>query len=130
MLSQTSECAIRAVFELARAEAGAWVGARTLARRLGISPTYLAKILQSLTREGVLESQRGKSGGFRLARPAGRVTLFQVVSPFEDLTATRRCLLGQPVCNDQAPCAAHHHWKQVGDRVAAFFRETTVGALL
>ena len=42
----------------------------------------------------------------------------------------RRCLLGRPVCSDANPCDAHAAWKDMSERVAVFFRETTVGDLL
>jgi Rrf2 family transcriptional regulator, iron-sulfur cluster assembly transcription factor len=130
MLSHSGESALKAVLELARGEPDEWSGVRLLARRLGGSPTYLAKIMQTLAREGVLESQRGASGGFRLARPATEIRLLEVVAPFDDLTAGRRCLLGRSSCSDRAPCAVHHRWKQVAERMAEFFSETTVGELL
>jgi Rrf2 family protein len=130
MLSQSGESALKAVLELARHDPADWSGARVLARRLGVSPSYLAKIMQVLAREGVLESHRGKAGGFRLGRPAWEIRLLEVVAPFDDLTAGRRCLLGRPSCTDRAPCAVHHRWKQVAERMAEFFSETTVGELL
>lgn len=130
MLTQTSECAIRAACELARAEPGTWVGAASLARRLGVSPTYLAKILQTLAREGILSSQRGKAGGFQLKHPASRIRLFDLVDPFDDLTPGRRCLLGQKVCSDATACAAHDRWKEVGESISGFFRQTTLAQLL
>ena len=130
MLSQTGECAIKAVLELARSDPEDWVGARTLASRLGMSPSYLAKIMQTLAHEGVLDSHRGNRGGFRLARSATKIRLLEVVAPFDDLTPGRRCLLGLSSCSDKAPCAVHHRWKQVGERMADFFRDTTVGELL
>lgn len=130
MLSHSGESALKAVIELARTESEEWEGSGRLARRLGVSPSYLAKIMQTLAREGVLESQRGKIGGFRLARPAGQIRLLEVVAPFDDLTPGRRCLLGRPSCSDRAPCAVHERWKQVGQRMADFFQGTTVGELL
>jgi Rrf2 family iron-sulfur cluster assembly transcriptional regulator len=130
MLSHSGESALKAVIELARNESEEWEGAGRLARRLAVSPTYLAKIMQTLAREGVLESHRGQIGGFRLARPAGQIRLLEVVAPFDDLTPGRRCLLGRPTCTDRAPCAVHHRWKPVAERLADFFRDTTVGELL
>ncbi len=130
MLTQTSECAIRAACELARAEPGSWVGAGHLARQLHVSPTYLAKILQALAREGILASQRGKAGGFRLQHPASRIRLFDLVAPFDDLTPGRRCVLGQAICSDATACPAHHRWKDVSEKISAFFRQTTLAQLL
>ena len=128
MLSQTAEYALRAVLSLA-ADPGGQLGAAQLADRLGVPRNYLSKTLHQLARSGVLESTRGKSGGFRLARDAARITLLEVVQPFDDISGKRVCLLGRPVCSDHAACPAHQKWKAVSDRNADFFRETTLADL-
>jgi DNA-binding IscR family transcriptional regulator len=56
--------------------------------------------------------------------------LAQIVVPFDRLDERRRCLLGRPQCSDGTACAAHTRWKDVAERVTAFFRETTVADLL
>ena len=114
----------------ARAEPEDWTGSRSLARRLRVSPTYFAKITQALVRSGILEAQRGKTGGVRLSRPAGKIRVIDVVTPFDDLTPARQCLLGQGLCSDRTPCAAHYKWKEAGTLIAEFFRNTTVEGLL
>lgn len=130
MLSQTAEYALRAVLTLAAQPEGRPLGAGRLAAFLDIPKNYLSKTLHQLARAGVLESNRGKLGGFRLARPANQITLLEVVALFDDLTGRRICLLGRPVCSDQTPCAAHRRWKAVTERTATFFRETTVADLM
>src|SRR6478609_2561752 len=54
--------------------------AAKLAEYHGVPAAYLAKHLQSLSRAGILESVQGPRGGYRLARPAGDITLLEVVS--------------------------------------------------
>ncbi|HWA59697.1 MAG TPA: Rrf2 family transcriptional regulator [Gemmatimonadales bacterium] len=128
MLSQTAEYALRAVLTLAVEPEGI-LGAAELAARLDVPRNYLSKTLHQLARAGVLESTRGKSGGFRLGRDPRRITLLEVVQPFDDISARRVCLLGRPVCSDHVACAAHTRWKAVSERNAEFFRETTVADL-
>jgi Rrf2 family protein len=130
MLSQTAEYALRAVLALAAEPDGRPLGAARLAGMLQIPQNYLSKTLHQLARAGVLESNRGKLGGFRLARPAGRVTLLEVVTLFDDLSARRVCLLGRSVCSDHAPCTAHRRWKAVTDQTAQFLGETTLADLM
>lgn len=72
-----------------------------IAAALGIPRNYLSKILHRLAGEGVLASTRGRNGGFRLARPAGRISLLEVVEPFDRIDARRQCLLGREVCSDE-----------------------------
>lgn len=130
MLSHTAEYALRAVLYLADHHPDHLVGADELAQVLGVPRNYLSKTLHRLVHEGILDSARGKGGGFRLARDPRRLTLLQVVEPFDAISAERRCLLGRPTCDDRRPCPAHHRWKSVSTRVAEFFRKTTVAELV
>jgi Rrf2 family transcriptional regulator, iron-sulfur cluster assembly transcription factor len=129
MLSQTAEYALRTVLYLADRRGDGLVGADELARVLGVPRNYLSKTLHRLVRERILASGRGKGGGFRLAIDPGRLTLLEVVEPFDAISAERRCLLGRPACDDRRPCPAHHRWKAVSTQVADFFRRTTVADL-
>ena len=130
MLSQTAEYALRAVLTIAAAPDGEPLGAARLAAALDIPQNYLAKTLHQLARAGVLESTRGKLGGFRLARAPDRIPLVDIVGLFDDITGRRTCLMGRPVCSDQNACAVHERWKAVSDSTADFFRSTTVASLV
>lgn len=130
MLSQTAEYALRAVLAIAAQPDGVSIGANRLAVDLDIPQNYLSKTLHQLARLGILDSARGKLGGFQLGRSADRITLLEVVGPFDDVTGRRACLMGRATCSDHTPCAAHSRWKAVAEQQAAFFRETTVGDLL
>ena len=130
MLSQTAEYALRAVLAIAAEPDGQPAGAGRLAGVLGIPQNYLSKTLHQLARAGVLESTRGKLGGFRLARSAEQISLLDVVEPFDDITGRRTCLMGRAVCSDHNACAAHERWKRVAEQTAEFFRGTTVGDLV
>jgi Rrf2 family transcriptional regulator, iron-sulfur cluster assembly transcription factor len=129
MLNQTAEYALRAVVTIAEQPEGRPIGAGKLAANLGIPQNYLSKTLHQLARAGVLESSRGKFGGFQLARPAARIFLLEIVTQFDDIVGRQTCLMGRTACSDQTPCAAHSRWKTVGEKAAGFFRETTVADL-
>ncbi len=131
MLNQTAEYALRAVLTIAEERDGTPVGAARIAETLGIPANYLSKTLHQLARAGVLESTRGKLGGFRLSRPADRIALVEVVELFEpDLSGKRTCLMGRATCSDHNACAAHQRWKGVSEKLSQFFRETTVADLV
>jgi Rrf2 family protein len=128
MLSHTAEYALRIVVFLAgRAEAPVRID--EIAAALRIPRNYLSKIVHRLAREGVLQSTRGKGGGFQLARPADQLPLLDVIALFDSVGPERRCLLGREVCSDRSACEAHASWKDVADRIAAFFSQTTVADL-
>ena len=128
MLTQTAQYALRTVLRLAAGDEDRCT-VEQLARELGVPRNYLSKTLHLLARSGVVDSTRGKHGGFQLRRPADRITLREVVAPFEEV-GRRVCLLGKPTCSDRTACPAHAHWKAVSDSVARFFDRTTVAELL
>jgi len=130
MLSQTAEYALRTVLYLAAEEQDTLFRVSEIADQLDVPQNYLSKTLHLLARAGVLTSSRGKHGGFRLAKPPSRLTLAEVVAPFDGPTGARICLLGRSACSDSDPCPAHGRWKAVSTEVSTFFRETTVSDLL
>ncbi len=131
LLSQTSRYALRAATLLAeRDESDPPMTAAELAEVLGLPRNYLSKTLHQLARRGILTSERGPSGGFRLAAPPGKIRLAQVIDPVDPSLRERECLLGREICSDAAPCAAHHRWREVADVVERFLGETTLEDLI
>lgn len=130
ILSRTSQYALRAALHLARQPDGRLARANDIADALGVPANYLSKILHAMARTGLLVSERGPAGGFRLSRPAEAIPLAEVVAVFDELGAGRRCLLGRARCLDSSPCAAHARWRDVADQVMDFFDDTTVADLL
>ena len=128
-LSSTAQQAVYAVLCIAQSEGDEPVRVDEVAKIMGSPRNYLSKTLHLLTRAGVLRSERGPRGGFRLALPPERTTLAKVVAPFEP-AVKRRCLVGRPTCGDANPCTAHHKWKKVAGRVEDFFTTTTIADLL
>ena len=130
MLSKTAEYALRAVLYIARTASGELVRASDLAKALQVPSNYLSKILHTLARSGILLSERGRHGGFRLAVPPSDLTLVAVIEPFDEMRERNGCLLGRPECSDGNPCMAHDRWKQLHEQVSRFFEETTVAELV
>jgi len=115
---------------LAREGDAAALQAQELADATGVPQSYMRKVLHELVRAGVLSSTRGKGGGFTLAVAPKRLTLLAIVSRFDELGPSRRCLLGRTECSDRDPCPVHDRWKAAAEEVAAFFRDTTLADVL
>jgi len=126
VFSQASEYALRALTQLARHPAGEWVLVSQLAEPLKIPVHYLAKVLQTLARRGVLESQRGRLGGFRLARPAWDITALDVVRELDDVSSLDSCVMGQSTCSDATACPLHALWKDIRQRFVTALETTTL----
>lgn len=127
MLSLTGQYAVRAMVYLAQ-HADEWpITGREIAHKARIPANYLSKVMGDLVRAGLLESTRGVRGGFRLARPAREVRLYDVLRPFESVLADRRaCPFGHTTCSDRTPCLGHAAWKRVRDAYGNFLRSTSV----
>jgi Rrf2 family protein len=130
MLTKTGLHAVRAVVALAKLSDGAYAGAARVAKEIGAPQNYLGKLLQSLAREGLVESQKGLGGGFRLARDPREITLLDVAEPLEHVSRWSGCILGRPECSDANPCAIHNRWKAVRDAYLHMLRSTTIAELV
>ncbi len=78
-VSAKSDYALRALVEMARADADLTTSAEELGRRQEIPHNFLQAILADLRRAGIVRSQRGQSGGWRLARSAEQVSVADVI---------------------------------------------------
>ena len=127
MLTTTSGHALRALTFLARLPEGASMLGRDLAERAGIPANYLSKILWTLGNAGLIDATRGNRGGYRLARRAAEIHLFEVVELFDRDRAAVSCFLdGAKECDSQDPCPAHEAWRGVKTAYLDFLRTTTV----
>src|SRR5262245_52023392 len=130
MITKTGLHAVRAMVALARLPEGAYAGAASIAREISAPPNYLSKLLQNLAREGLVRSQKGLGGGFRLARDPRQTSLLDVVQPIEQVGRWSGCVLGHRECSDDAPCAIHHRWKHVRMAYLRMLSVTTLADLL
>jgi len=127
MISLTGEYALRAMIYLARHRDEWPISGPRVAEEASIPRKYLSAILADLVRAGLLEGTRGKSGGFRITRPAKRIRLIDIVRSFEPVSSHRRiCPFGNVVCSDTDPCGAHERWKGVKAALDCFMAETTL----
>jgi Rrf2 family nitric oxide-sensitive transcriptional repressor len=89
------------------------------ARRYRISRNHLMKVVQTLVQQGFVDSQRGRGGGLRLARPAGEINLGAVIRATEDSLALVECFeVGQNACVIAPVCGLR---SPLGEALTAFF---------
>ena len=117
--------ALRALASLP--EDGRYQLSQELAMRLDIPGAYLAKILQTLARHGLLNSIRGPRGGFRLARPAHRIAVGDVVRVLDGMVSSSGCLLGFQDCGGhREPCPMHAAWMEVKEHLEQTMAQVTI----
>ncbi len=95
--SEAASLAIHAMVLLAT-ERDRRLQIRDIAQALPVSSNHLAKVLQRLTKQGLIESVRGRGGGFALAREPAKVTLLEVYEAVEGPLQVSHCMFSTPHC--------------------------------
>lgn len=130
MITTTGEYALRAMAYIAALPKDEYVLARNIGQELSIPPNYLSKVLQSLARVGLLDSQRGRNGGFRMAKPATKIKLYDILSAVEPVGRYETCILGNKICEDATACPIHFAWKEARGKVLKLFQTTPLTKLM
>ena len=115
--SRQCEYALQAVLYLALKPQGERSSIKELTARLDIPYHFLAKILQDLTRKGLLASMKGPTGGFTLGRSPEHITLFDIVAAIDGTAFVDHCILGFSDCSNESPCPVHKKWAVLRDRM-------------
>ena len=118
IFSRACEYGLQAMLYLATKPPEDRVMTREIAKVLRIPVHYLAKILEDLSRGGLLESYKGAGGGFALAKPPTKVSLLDVVEVLDGSEFMNSCALGFPGCSEEHPCPAHPAWKRIKKQIA------------
>ena len=131
LLSRTSEYALQALLHLAGAPDGEYVQTQEIAQLHDLARHTLSKILQTLVKNRLLDSQKGPGGGVKLAKPSTEITLLEVAYMTEGPDFLQAgCVFGLPHCSDLHPCPAHEQWMQVKETIHNMFATMTVAQLL
>ncbi|MCG8326858.1 MAG: Rrf2 family transcriptional regulator [Chitinophagales bacterium] len=108
MFSQACKYAIRAVLYLAvNANEEKKIGGKEIALELEVPQHFLAKILQQLSKNNLISSVKGPSGGFFLSKKNKEATLEEVIKCIDGPDVFTSCILGLPVCSAETPCPLH-----------------------
>jgi len=118
--------AIRAVVRLASMRPDGYVLLNDLCEGTDLPRHFVAKIFQSLVREGLLLSAKGRGGGFALAKPANELRLYDIVAVVDGVSQFDQCVVGIERCSDTQSCPLHDKWKPLRQQIKAFLIDTTV----
>lgn len=97
-----------------------------IADRQHISLAYLEQLFAKLRRAGLVESARGRSGGYRLAKPAAAISIAAIMSAVEEDTRMTRCGAVGEDCVAGRACLTHGLWRALGDHIATFLQSVTL----
>jgi Rrf2 family protein len=130
MFSKACEYAIRAVLYISvKSVAGTRLGIKEIAKEIGSPEPFTAKILQTLSRDGIIQSAKGPNGGFYLDGKTKPISLDMIVKAIDGADVLHSCALGLKECSDQFPCPIHDDIKAYKNRLRDVLKKRTVQQL-
>ena len=130
-ISTKGRYAIRVMIDLAEHNSGAYIPLMDIAKRQEISEKYLEAIVGVLSKNGFLQSLRGKGGGYKLARSPESYTIGSILRLTEGSLAPVACLEYQPnTCDRVAECPTIKMWQGLQKLINDYFDGITIADML
>ena len=119
MFSKTCEYGIKATLFIAqKSQGGEKVGLKEIAEAINSPVAFTAKILQSLAKEGIINSSKGPTGGFEIDEGRlSKISLKQVVSAIDGDSLFVGCALGLTECDENKPCPMHNNFVHIRENI-------------
>ncbi|MFQ9514832.1 MAG: RrF2 family transcriptional regulator [Eubacterium sp.] len=131
MISTKGRYALRVMIDLAQNNTGEFISLKDVAKRQNISMKYLEMIVSLLNKGKMVESQRGKSGGYRLARKPSEYTIESILTLTEGTLAPVNCLeTGAKNCERAANCITLPLWKKLDKVIGEYLESVTLEDLI
>lgn len=125
-ISKLTDYAVVLATELSQTESPRSVA--QLALGTGIPAPTVSKVLKTLTREGLVVSQRGKFGGYRLARPAEEISIAELIVAIEGPISVTECAESADgsACAIHEDCGVRANWKKINRAVEAALEQISI----
>ena len=118
MFSKTCEYAIRAMIFIAkRSKEGEKAGIKEISKEIDSPESFIAKILQDLSRKGLVLSTKGPNGGFFLDEELLEGSLASIVKSVDGEKIFSGCGLGLKQCSEAKPCPIHYQFKIIREEM-------------
>jgi len=128
--STKSRYALRLMAELARYAPGATVSLKEISERQNLSLKYLEQIVTPLARVGLVKSERGSQGGYRLSRPAAQITAGDILRAVEGEIVPVPCLAtSAESCPHRAQCETLGFWEGLNQVINQYIDSATLEKL-
>ena len=127
-ITRKADYAIRCVLHLSR-EPETVTSVEEISRAMFVPKTFLAKILQSLMKAGIVSSTRGVKGGFRLAKRPKDINLLDVIEAIQGPSAPNLCAIDKKICQLSGICTVHPVWMEIREMVEKELRKKNFAEL-
>ncbi len=129
-LTTKGRYAVMAMADLAgHADDGA-TSLSVVAERQSLPLAYLEQLFVPLRRAGLVESARGRTGGYRLAKPASEISVADVMDAVEEDTRFTRCSHNDPRCSAATPCVMHGLWSALSEATGQFLTSISLADVI
>jgi Rrf2 family protein len=125
-LTRAADYAVRVMIHLAGQPAHARVSRAELAEAADCPEQFLSKVLQNLTRAGLVVSHRGNTGGFELADAPRPISVLDVVEAIEGPVRLNVCLSSDQACTRQSSCPAYPVWADAQQAMADVLKRALI----
>ena len=127
-LTRAADYAVRVMIQLAMPADGR-ISLPALAKATGAPESFLSKVLQSLAHAGLISSQRGQAGGFRIS-PRGRAaSMLDVIEAIDGEICLNVCMISGRSCSRKARCPAHPVWVEAQQAMLDVLSSATVAEM-
>lgn len=127
MLSLTCKAAVRAVLFLAsRYESGTNAGIKEIAENIEANEHTVGKLLQTLVKDGIINSVKGPFGGFHITNQQLKKPIITIIESIDGKNVFKECGLGLARCSASHPCPIHHEFKTVRDQLQELFSQKKI----
>ena len=131
LISTKGRYALRVMIDLAEHRSGEFISLKEIAQRQEISEKYLESIIRTLVKAKVVESLRGKGGGYRLTKNPEQYTVGGILRLTEESLAPVACLEeGAHPCDRAAQCRTLPVWNRLGQIMGDYLDSVTLRDLL
>lgn len=128
--SAASESAIRLlIYVFSQSKEGKKLGVPEIAKHTDTPVAYTAKIMQILSRKGLVYSSRGLHGGFYFDKHSPEIQLYNVIVAIDGIGFLEGCGLGLKTCSSQHPCPMHDEFSAIKNRLGTALKSTTISHL-
>ena len=129
-ISTKGRYALQVMLDLAQQCPDAYISLHDISQRQAVSMKYLEAIVAMLNKAGMVESRRGKSGGYRLTRSPDQYTVEEILMLTEGSLAPVTCLTpGASPCDRLANCRTYEMWKGLNYLISNYFSHITLADL-
>ncbi len=129
-LTQKSIYAIQALIFIALNNSGEYVPIREISNKLNIPFHFLTKILQVLSKQQIIETCRGPSGGVRLRQDPNQISIEQIILSIDGDRLFSECILKLPDCGNSKPCPLHDLFAPIREELQKMLSNTMLALLV